>query len=362
MKITKKTIGSTRYTTALAFAAAGNLCWAGQVPDTHYPANPVVSSGLICVAANRIACFSSNAPHLSPPAWISVDSNSSEDFDEPVIAGNLVLAGGNTGVSAFDTGSGQLIWRASTGERTFSPVIHGNVAYSGSMGGSLKAYDIKTGQTLWATQPDHANGWIYSPVIINGLAVTSGENRLLSAFDLKNGRPVWHYPLPHEPVHHPTAVTQTDIVITLFDGQILAFDTARQELRWQQQGSVAARTPVVNRNQLIYLALDRKLRARDLNNGDLLWTSAAEFGGTSFAMSGQHLAAQTPEGYDVWIDARNGRIDSMRSESVKEARPVGFAPIIQGNESITIELNDKHEFGSPSADWLQLKRSGLESH
>lgn len=362
MKIAKKSAAFTQYGTALALAAAGNLCWAGQALETHYPENPVVSGGRVCVAAVQIACFAPNAPHLSAPIWTSSSIDLTEDFDEPVIAGDLVLAGGNTGLSAFNTGSGQLIWRASTGERTFSPVVHGNVVYAGSINGLLKAYDLETGQTLWASRPDNAKGWVYSPVIINGLAITTGQNRLLSAYDLESGHPVWHYQLPHEPVHHPAAVSSTDIIVTLFDGQILAFDTTRQQLRWRQHGSVAARTPVANRNRLIYLALDRKLRARNLKTGELLWTSAAQFRGTSFAASGRRLAAQTLEGYDVLIDARTGRIDSINSQDIKNASPLGLTPIIQGNESITIELNHERESGSPSADWLQLKRSGLESH
>jgi len=362
MKITKKSLASTQYATALALAAAANLCWAEQALETHYPGNPVVSGDQVCVAAGRIACFAPKAPHLSAPSWSSPNADLNEDFDAPVIADNLVLAGGNTGISAFDTGNGQMIWRASTGERTFSPVVHGNVAYAGAIDGSLKAYDLTTGQAVWVAQPDQDKGWVYSPVIINGLAVTSGENRMLSAYDLTNGRLVWRYQLPHEPVHHPAAVTPTDIIVTLFDGQILAFDTTRQELRWQQHGLVAARTPVVSNKQLIYLALDRKLRARDLQTGDLLWTSAAQLAGTSFTVSGRHLAARTLQGSNVLIDVRSGRVESINPDGVKNPRPLGLAPIIQGSELITFELNHEHESGSPSADWLQLKRSGLESH
>jgi outer membrane protein assembly factor BamB len=117
---------------------------------------------------------------------------------------------------------GVIRWRAATsGGIMSSPATDGRFVYVGSNDGSLYAFDIRTGATVWSTYLGPT--WIdSSPAYANGV-VYVGAGDSVVALDALSGGVLWSYATSGIIDLSSPAVTDGTVYIGSTDGYLYAF-------------------------------------------------------------------------------------------------------------------------------------------
>ena len=118
------------------------------------------------VARARCAARGSSAPtpaawSWSTSSWASAPSTADghEQWTTPVdgilpgapaLDREVVLVGGETGVTALARRDGAVQWRRPMGDLTYAVAVAGDVALAGDRAGTLTAFDVATGDVRWS--------------------------------------------------------------------------------------------------------------------------------------------------------------------------------------------------------------------
>lgn len=151
---------------------------------------------------------------------------------EPVIAGNMVIAGTSSGrIAALDRTTGQQIWSAREG--AVSPVLPvGNAVFAVNDQNQLIRLDLATGGLVWARdlpyfvdQKPKKQDKIYAqfgPVLAGGRLFVASSDGVLRSFDPASGNLVGQAEIPGGAATAPVVAGGT-LYVTGRDGNLHAF-------------------------------------------------------------------------------------------------------------------------------------------
>ncbi len=222
----------------------------------------------------------------------------------PAHDGERLFTTGITGVlSAWAADSGALLWREDFADRfkktlphfgaAASPLVIGSrvVSNFGGKDGAVIAFDVETGDEIWASSPDGAS---YASAIVTAWGgsqqvVTISAEGVVS-FDVDTGRPGWRYAFPQSMVHHNivTPLSVGDLVVISGKGRGITALRASSggdgwsvEPAWQIDSlAMDMSSPVQSEGRIYGLSHRDKGRIFSLEaaTGEILWTGPGRTG------------------------------------------------------------------------------------
>jgi outer membrane protein assembly factor BamB len=123
----------------------------------------------------------------------------------PVVVGNTVIAASEKGsIAAFDLGSGATVWsRSGLGAFSGSPAVAGGVVVAATLTGHAYAFDLRDGRSMWDWRATGNKPAIWSsPAIYGGLVLLGIGSQYadqpleaggVAALDLATGAQVWRF-------------------------------------------------------------------------------------------------------------------------------------------------------------------------
>ena len=235
-------------------AVTGDLVWQRRVGAAVRNA-PAVEDGVVVFAAldgsvNAVDAVTGEERWTAALApWAAPSSRSL--YAAPVISDGVVYAGGGRELAALDLHSGEVLWTASpiapgVGELEShaSPALADGLLVTAFDRGheGVMAFAAATGELVWQTAPEVAQGIQGSPAIAGTAVYVVNERTEVRALDLASGRTLWSSTL--DP---------------------LGFDWAY----W------AAATPAVHAGVVHVATQTGAMFALDADTGDTLWSAAA---------------------------------------------------------------------------------------
>ncbi len=274
----------------------------------------------------RTSSCTSRLPGEVKLAWrhvppVGVDSTA------PVTAGGLVFVGGSDGIiRAFDSGSGQAVWKACTaGPILYPPAIYDNRLFAGSSDGWLYALEAATGRQLWRFR--------VAPV-----------ERKISTY----GRLTSTWPVASGVLVDGDAVYAAAGIASYDGTHVIALDAATGEIRWQNNTSgrlfgddrvtgVSVQGHLLLHKDRLYLAGGNVISPAvyDTADGRCLSTLVDEWGG------------QTPPSESDWENPN--QIDKIAAEQKKWGKaPRGCELFLVGDNVVAFD----RLLYSPKAYWV----------
>ncbi|MGD9714137.1 MAG: PQQ-binding-like beta-propeller repeat protein, partial [Thermomicrobiales bacterium] len=213
---------------------------------------------------------------------------SQEELTYPAIAGDIVYASGGGGVTAVDLKTGDLIWRKENGASGWdAPSVTDDVAVvgiSGELGpGKIVAYDAETGDELW--RRDEA---VFTPSVIGNVAYSGSVSGTVYAFALSDGALLWQAQVGGEA--WPGAVTE-EVIYVSSDGDeaVYALDASNGQELWRLDvDDRMQNTVAVDRGRMYVATLAGSVYAIGGSNDPLI-----------AAPSGQQAASASASDVDV---------------------------------------------------------------
>jgi outer membrane protein assembly factor BamB len=215
------------------------------------------------------------------PGW------STPTFANKIIGGaqikdDLIYVGmGDNGIRALDRKTGIERWSfANTRYGVWAtPLAVDNTLYVASLDHNLYALDAKTGEPLWQVQLNGAiggtplfdNGTLYVGTFANNLYAISIESRkVVNTFATEGW--VWGTPVVKDGI----------LYFGDLKGWVYALDLASWQVKWkvrdtERPGAIRGRLALTQRDgkDIVIAGSESKyLRAYDVENGQLVWTSA----------------------------------------------------------------------------------------
>lgn len=264
-------------------AATGGVLWRQRV-EAPVAGAPTVQNGVVYVAARNAtgwAVRASDGKVLWTVSGIAAQSGVT-GVSAPAVDGDLVVFPFASGqLLGVDTATGVERWSAQVaGSRrgraiafirdlTGDPVIAGNVVLAGSSSGRINAFDRATGTQIW-TEKDGTN----SPVLLaGGSAFAVNDQAQLVRLDAATGGRIFSIDLPlfttnrvrkqdDITIHYGPVLAGGRLFVASSDGQLRAFDPRSGALvgRAEIPGG-AATAPVVSGGTLYVTGRDGNLHA-----------------------------------------------------------------------------------------------------
>lgn len=140
----------------------------------------------------RTGVYQSPGPKTSPNLSWKFNTEGTLINSTPAIYNGIVYFGGEKGLFAVNSQSGQLLWLYGTNDSVqSSPSISEGLVYFGSTDGTFHAVDMKSGEARWTFS---TNGSIYSsPIIHEGRAYFGGDDGFFYALTSDAGQLLWQF-------------------------------------------------------------------------------------------------------------------------------------------------------------------------
>lgn len=324
----------------LSLVAVSLLAPAGvSRAGVRYPENPYIYGNGIYVSEQGISRLDANT---LKPVWQRLRGIATL---EPVVTDRLLLVGSPNGLYALDRKSGLERWHIGAGLTVFSPVVSGNLAFVAARDGSLQAVEMETGSIRWRRE---FKGWVYPPAVIGGRLVVGGSAHVLTGLSVATGSILWEKTLEQEMVYRPQATPGSDVIITLFSGQILAINPEDGSTQWQVTDNAPSFPPVTGNGLLYFRTYDGKLKARCQIDGRLVWentvgarlTSPPRISGSTVVIGndqGKITAYDGKTGKQMWLLGSDAEL--IGSPVVINNRVVVFTTRNEGDISQSITPN-----------------------
>lgn len=311
----------------------------------------------------------------------------------PVIKGSIIYtASANGSVQAFETGSGKLLWsqplnqslisgptiaegyiavgtsrstvvllRQSdgkelqqfkvSGDALSKPVITGNKVIIKTIDGYLYAFNLKTGEKLWATEhgsPSLILKASSSPVLMGNLALVGFSDGRLDAVEVDSGRVVWQRSIAYasgaSDVERLVDIDADPIVrgdiayLGTYQGYIGALSLSNGQFVWRKSGSVYKNMAMDGQN--LYLTdSDDVIWAFDRQNGQVKWKQLAlkARGVTEPVILGNRIIVGDKTGYMHVLSTASGELIARQQLSGS----IDIPPAIAGNTIYVMTANGK---------------------
>ncbi|MDO8690408.1 MAG: PQQ-binding-like beta-propeller repeat protein [Dehalococcoidia bacterium] len=267
--------------------------------------------------------YSSGETALQPPLRLKWSASSSTYGASPVIAGGLVYANINGGISALDAAAGATRWTstiagfttaangflyvgawqstlyaldAQTGALLWSDVFDcciddaamaaGGVVYLGTRDGQVRALDGATGALKWAYNIGQGNVHFSTPSVSGGKVFLESQEAAhvgrLRALDAATGEPLWTYGSLLWSGFAPVVVDGT---VYFTDGQttVGSLDAQTGSVNWLVHPGGLFLAPPAVANGMVYLSDHWGLiDALDASTGSLKWSHQLDWPKNSF--------------------------------------------------------------------------------
>lgn len=257
-------------------------------------------------------------------------------------------------LSAWDSATGELLWRQDYGSRfklghpywgaSTSPLVDGDrvvVHFGTDDEGVLVALDVASGKEVWSQGKDGPS--YSSPLLveIQGVRqIVEWNHRALVGVESESGRLLWEYPLPH------IGTDQNMPTPTFHNGHVLLGGENRGirslkpqhsdgvwavKQRWQQDKVALDMSTAVVNNDLLY-GFSHYGRGRyfcvDMKTGEILWQGPGRTGDNVMFLSiPGHVVALVDNGQLQIIKASGDRFEQVASYRVSE-RPTWAPPVL----------------------------------
>ena len=295
-------------------------------------------------------------------------------------------------VAAFDVASGDELWRYELGEMYVghngshdgpngTPTISGDTVLALGPHGRMAALGLADGAVAWqrdltedgAEEPFH--GYTTSPIVAGDrvIVLKGGEGQSITAFDLATGEPVWAAGDDAVNYQTPTLVGSggRSVLLAPTDQHLQALDPASGEVLWQfqyaegqQRERQAHVVPVDDGRFLLWLQRGSKLYSFTTESAEQVWESNAfgnslgvpvRVGGHLYGYTGRFLSCVDLEsGEIVWrsrppagqgVSAVGGALASLGREGdlvLIDASPDGY------RELTRLPVFEQGDYAAPS--------------
>lgn len=203
----------------------------------------------------------------------------------PGVGDGLVVVGGLEGeVIALDAGTGQEKWKAQVGNEVLAaPAIGGGMVFVRSNDGRVTAFDAGTGERRWFFSGDtptltvRGNG----PVSLGpGIVFVPGDDGTVTALNAGDGAELWRVPVA-EPegrselermadVDGAVILQGTTLFASSYKNHTVAIDGPRAQVLWDSEHG-GVRGLGVSNSAVVITDRDGNVVALDRNSGSSVW-------------------------------------------------------------------------------------------
>ena len=160
-------------------------------------------------------------------------------------------------------------------------VVEGDVLYTGTMDGELRALDTATGEIVWRfpLRGEEDRRAVYgTPAIANGVVYFGGYDGILYALTLNDGFEVWDTSVgDSSPIVGGPVVADGLVLVGSSDGSLYAFDSESGSLEWSfETANDVWSSPAVSGGVAFFGSLDHNVYAVGLEDGTERWRFGAE--------------------------------------------------------------------------------------
>ena len=304
-------------------------------PEDHIADLPFINTGVASEEENFIWSFDFADEYRGRNYWYA-NLALSDDV--------LIGAGMDGNVSAFDSGSGQLLWvqKVNNFDETLWANTNGEIVVAG-WENETNALDIETGETLWTN--DEVDLICSRPAFMDDKIILGSRLGEIFALDL-DGNLIWEkqlnknkvYLASHEndiiatvgdscykldldgklqwtfksngTITSPASIYENSVYFGSADTNIYVLDKVDGELKWKQMtGWAITTTPAVCEDTVYVGSMDGYLYAFDRDDGDYLWsyTSNAAIR-SSPAVYGEYVFFGSDDGRLYALDKEDGSL------------------------------------------------------
>lgn len=194
---------------------------------------------------------------------------------------NVVYVGDGKGyVYALDAEKGSEKWNVEVGSDIMStPLVVGNTVYVTTMSGQLVAVDRSTGARLFQTPKRPSNGQFTvrgasSPVLWKNSIIAGFSDGSVVAFDLASGQSLWEHQLgnisqPLQDVDTTPTLMGDSIIVGCVDGHLYSLSAATGAVQWM--APIGTPNDVALNNGTLYVTGGNTLYAVSPSSGTVLW-------------------------------------------------------------------------------------------
>jgi outer membrane protein assembly factor BamB len=173
-------------------AATGAQLWSAPISANDAASSPAVANGVVYINGDDLLAFDAKT---GAPLWSS-SILGGVNTSSPAVVGGVVYAGGRL-VAAFNAATGAVLWSVSPGGPLSipedSPAVAKGMVYigasipgpRGTFTGTVYALNARTGKTVWSAPV--TSGITSSPSVANGVVYVGSDGGTLYAFNAKTG-------------------------------------------------------------------------------------------------------------------------------------------------------------------------------
>jgi outer membrane protein assembly factor BamB len=194
--------------------------------------------------------------------------------DWPTLHGDLQRSGF---YARFLDGKFTLVWRKELWRELTPPraevIIGGGVAFMGTYGGKMHAWEAATGMEKWTIETGGPIG--HSPAFADGALYFGSMDRRLRAVDGASGKERWSFEAS-EGIWTSPCVWRGHVMFGDRAGIFYALDCATGQPAWQLQTGAPILSPAsisADGERVIFVSEDMHVRCCGVNDGKLLWIS-----------------------------------------------------------------------------------------
>lgn len=282
-------------------SGSGRVIWSVEKEGLEISGGPGAGEGLVLVGTSNGEVVALSEQDGSEKWRARV---SSEVLSVPKAGMGMVVVHTIDGkLYAMDATNGKMAWvydrsiPVLTLHGNSSPIISGSAVICGFANGKLIAFDIKSGQQLWAST----------------IAVSTGRSELERMVDI-DGDPVLQNGM---------------VYVATYQGQLAAVSEDSGDVIWRRKLSSYAGLGADDENLYVSDAED-KVWAIDPKNSSSLWKQSKLHGRklSAPAVLGKYILVGDFEGYLHWMSPEDGQL-LARSRVGDE--PISTPPVIDGN-------------------------------
>lgn len=287
----------------------GHLLWSKQLAHSII-SGPSVAHGYIAVGTNRSSVI---LLRQSDGVKLQRLKVSGDALSKPAITSTKVIVKTIDGyLYAFDLKTGEKLWASEHGSPSLilkassSPVIMGTLALVGFSDGKLDAIDLQSGSIAWQRSIAFASGASdverlvdidADPIVRGDIVYLASYQGYIGALSIVNGQFTWRKPAS---VYKNMAIDAATLYVTDSEDVLWAFDRQSGQVKWKQLA----------------------LKARGLTEPTLL---------------GDRLIVGDRIGFVHVLSTQNGELIGR----VQLSGPIDIAPAAAGNSVYVMTANGK---------------------
>jgi outer membrane protein assembly factor BamB len=310
-------MGRTRFALAALLglaACSSDDSWFGAAEDPPLPGERV-SVMLLEREVNADPSLANLPIQLPPPrvndAWPQNGGNPTHVMNHLAAGDQLGLAW-RTSIGEGSPGEGQLLAR---------PVIAGGRVFTMDGEATIRAFDTRSGTSLWQLEQEDADG-----LIGGGLAYADG--RLFATLssgdvvglDAARGAEVWRQSLGL-PLRAPPTVAENHVLVLTADNQLYALEAASGRPLWRHAGFfegaglLGGPSPAVDRGLVVVPYSSAEVYAIRLDSGRPLWSDTVERPRRTQALDQITDIEAMPviDGEDVYVAGYGGQMAAIEA-------------------------------------------------